>query len=590
MTELIEVLQWVQRVAFVGLALVCLRLWQRQRTPAAGWVAATFATLAVVVLVGAVTGEDAKLPGWFAGLILATLVLFPYCLHRFMTALVDPPRWIRRAAVALTAGIIVWSFLLPPFPEPGGPLTGWFRAYVAGLLVQWSVLSLSVSIRLWRAGRGEAGLPRRRMRLLALAASGLNVALVLTAAAGGGAETPAIELTVEVLALAGAGLFFVAFAPPLPLRMLWRRREEAALRDAAEALSAATSIEVMTSGLLPHVAPIFGGNAALLADVAGTPLAVFGMELDEAEEIGRGLASQGTAQIQPGLLALPLRSGWLVVKATPYTPFFGRDELELLSSIGVFVDLASERARLFEGERQARVGLERANTELEAFLYSVSHDLKSPLVSLSGYLEYLTEDFGEALGPAGREYLDRMSANATYMQDLIQDLLELSRVGRIQMEPAQVDLQRLVAEIATEAERGHPGLHVEIHPLPSVLINPLRARQLFTNLLDNAANHGGRDDLHVRVTATETADGGVQVAVADDGIGVPAGYREKVFGVFERLDGRRGKGTGIGLAICRKIAEHMGGRIWIAPSDEGADVRIELPAYIVLGWNVEVTT
>jgi signal transduction histidine kinase len=121
-------------------------------------------------------------------------------------------------------------------------------------------------------------------------------------------------------------------------------------------------------------------------------------------------------------------------------------------------------------------------------------------------------------------------------------------------------------------------------------MNPLRARQLFTNLLENAVEHGGRNDIHIRVAATEAADGSVELVVADNGLGIPEGYREKVFGVFERLEGRRGNGTGIGLAICRKIVELVGGRIWIAASDTGTEIRISVPAHVVQGWPAEVVT
>jgi signal transduction histidine kinase len=352
-------------------------------------------------------------------------------------------------------------------------------------------------------------------------------------------------------------------------------------------VSAATSMEDVTGALLPHVAPIFGGDAALLAGPDGAALGAVGMDAEEAARIGRELAAGPGARLGPGVMALPLRSGWLVVRGTEFTPFFGRDELDLLASIASFVDLAIERADLFASERAARAELERSNAELEAFLYSVSHDLKSPLVSLSGYLGYVQQDFADAMGPQGREYLDRMAANAAYMQDLIQDLLELSRVGRILTEPSEIDLAAVIDDIAAQIRDAHPDVGIELGDVPAVLMNPVRARQLFTNLLDNAVTHGGRPDLHIRVEARQTADG-VEISVADDGAGIPEGYREKVFGVFERLESRRGKGTGIGLAICRKIVDHLGGRIWITGSEQGTDIRIQIPSTVVRGWIARV--
>ena len=591
MSSLIEVLRWVQLAAYFGLALLCLQLWRRHRTAAAGWVAATFGVLGVVVLVAAFLGPDGgeDVPPLVAKVLIAFLLLFPLFLYRFTATLVNPPRWADAAAAALTAVVAVWTLLLPDFPAPDAPLTGPFRAYLIGFLVQWSVLSLTASVSLWVAGRGEPGLPRRRMRLLALAAMGLNLTMILSASVNGGRPEEVVEIVTQVMGIVGAGFFYVAFAPPRVLRTAWRRREQELLQEAAVGVSAATSVEGVTQALLPHVAPVFGGQAAVLAGPDGSVLGAYGVDRARAERIGRELAAEGSGRLGPDFMAIRMRSGWLAVEATPFTPFFGQGEVELLSGIGAYVDLALDRTSLFAAERDARADLERANGELEAFLYSVSHDLKSPLVSLSGYLSYLTQDYGEVLGAGGREYLDRMAANAGYMQNLIQDLLELSRVGRIQVEATDVDLRTLVEDVATEVRQADGvAARVEIGSLPVLSMNPVRARQLFTNLLDNAVVHGGRPDITIRVRATESPDGSVVVSVSDDGIGIPERYREKVFGVFERLEGRRGRGTGIGLAVCRKIVESIGGRIWIAVSEQGTDIRIEMPAIIVHGWHAEV--
>ena len=176
------------------------------------------------------------------------------------------------------------------------------------------------------------------------------------------------------------------------------------------------------------------------------------------------------------------------------------------------------------------------------------------------------------------------------MESLIQGLLELSRVQRVEIEPAEVALSQLVEDIGRQLETTYPKASVAVGSLPVVWMNALRARQLFTNLIENALKHGEREDMTVRISARAAEEGATEISIADDGRGVPALYREKVFGVFERLEGPGGDGTGIGLSICRKIVEHLGGRIWIADSANGADIRIELPAGAVLGWGVEART
>jgi signal transduction histidine kinase len=182
------------------------------------------------------------------------------------------------------------------------------------------------------------------------------------------------------------------------------------------------------------------------------------------------------------------------------------------------------------------------------------------MVSLLGYLEYLRLDYGHALGPEGNHYLDRMADSTLYMQQLIHDLIDLSRVGRGGAEPVEVDLGRLVRTIAEDAGAARPGAELRVGRLPVVAGDPVGFRQLFTNLLDNAVRHGGRADLVVVVEGHECPDGGVELSVRDNGRGIPAEHRERVFGVFERLEGpSTTAGTGMGLAICRKIVEVLGG-------------------------------
>ena len=250
---------------------------------------------------------------------------------------------------------------------------------------------------------------------------------------------------------------------------------------------------------------------------------------------------------------------------------------------GVLRDI-TDRKRAEAALASANRELERANAELETLVYSASHDLKSPMVSLLGYLEYLRLDYGEVLGREGNRYLDRMADSTMYMQQLIHDLIDLSRVGRSGVEPIEVDLRRLVQAIAEDAGAANPEAELRVGRLPVVTGDPVGFRQLFTNLIENAVRHGGRRDLMVVVEGHECLDGGVELSVSDNGRGIPAEHRERVFGVFERLEGpSTSAGTGMGLAICRKIVEVLGGGIGIE-GDHGTDVRIVLPAAVGARW------
>ena len=254
-----------------------------------------------------------------------------------------------------------------------------------------------------------------------------------------------------------------------------------------------------------------------------------------------------------------------------------------LAFSGVIRDI-TERKQAESALAAANRELERTNAELETLVYSASHDLKSPMVSLLGYLEYLKLDYGDVLGQEGGRYVARISDCTLYMQRLIHDLIDLSKVGRTGASAVDVDLAELVRTLVDEAAVSHPGVGFRIGRLPVVAGDPVGFRQLFTNLVENAVRHGGRPDLTVTVDGRSRADGGLELSVRDDGRGIPPEHRERVFGVFERLDSpSTTSGTGMGLAICRKIVELLGGSVGVHGS-HGTEVRIVLPASVSARW------
>lgn len=255
-------------------------------------------------------------------------------------------------------------------------------------------------------------------------------------------------------------------------------------------------------------------------------------------------------------------------------------ELEHPAHLGSGPAAAGERSAALTSREEKLKGaadeVERVRAELEDFVYTVSHDLNGPLISILGYADLFETDFGSSIPDEGKFYLERIKASSRFMQLLIADLLELSRVGRVHTEPETVELHALINEIADEIRVAAPEAKVTAARLPAIYLNPVRAKQLFANLIDNSVTHGARPDVTVEVGSGEESDGLVTVSVTDDGPGIPVGQRDKVFGVFQRLDPAH-SGTGMGLAICRRIVESNGGSIWIADSDIGTDMRLSLP-------------
>jgi len=244
----------------------------------------------------------------------------------------------------------------------------------------------------------------------------------------------------------------------------------------------------------------------------------------------------------------------------------------------------AERKRA-EAEIKRRADeLEAANKELEAFSYSVSHDLRTPLRAMQGFAQALNEDFADRLGPVAQDYTQRIVAAACRMDSLIQDLLAYSRLSRAQMLLQPLDLRSIMAQIQaqTEGEFREREAVVEAaipEAFPHVMAHATTLVQVVTNLLTNAVKFvasGVRP--HVRVWAEERGEWG-RLWVEDNGIGIAPEHHDRIFRVFERLHGSEMyPGTGIGLAIVAKGTERMGGRAGVESTPgKGSKFWIELP-------------
>lgn len=239
--------------------------------------------------------------------------------------------------------------------------------------------------------------------------------------------------------------------------------------------------------------------------------------------------------------------------------------------------LASLEQRVLERTAE----LEELNSELEAFSYSVSHDLRAPLRAIAMYAKILNEEFGDALPKEGRDYTTRIAKNAMKMDLLMQDVLRLSRITRGDMPRVPVDLDEVLADLMAqypelEAAKRHIAIR---HPLGWVLGNAASLTQCFSNLLQNAIKFvpAGQSP-HVRVYAERIGDAS-RVTVQDNGPGIDPSQHDRIFGMFERLSGSEVPGTGVGLAIVKKAVTRMGGRVGVDSAlGEGARFWIELAA------------
>lgn len=215
--------------------------------------------------------------------------------------------------------------------------------------------------------------------------------------------------------------------------------------------------------------------------------------------------------------------------------------------------------------QQAVQELSRSNQELQQFAYVASHDLQSPLKTITNYLTLLETKHGSQLDGDARKFVGVSTAAAERMKVLINDLLSFSRVGS-DTDFVSVDLNRLIAEIREEqqADIQATGATIDVGPLPTLHAHHANLHQLFQNLITNALKYhrpGVAPQLMIRAT---DQGGQFQFSVADNGIGIARDQYNRVFQIFQRLHGRNEySGTGIGLATCKKVVDIYGGRIWI---------------------------
>jgi len=292
-------------------------------------------------------------------------------------------------------------------------------------------------------------------------------------------------------------------------------------------------------------------------------------------------------------LGVPSNGGelWLLTTKVPLREPGGR----ILGLVCVSADI-SERKADEERVKRFAAQLERSNAELQNFASVASHDLQEPLRKIQAFGDRLRAKCGDGLGDLGRDYLARMQNAAERMQTLIQDLLKLSRVTSRAQPFTACDLNLVVREVLVDLEVAieQKGARIEVSPLPVLEADPLQMRQLFQNLISNALKFqqpGEAPEVIVESKALICADHQVpgaapgeevcQLMVKDNGIGFEEKFAEQIFVVFQRLHTRSEyEGTGIGLAVCRKITDRHGGTI-VAKSTpgQGATFIVTLPVH-----------
>lgn len=251
-----------------------------------------------------------------------------------------------------------------------------------------------------------------------------------------------------------------------------------------------------------------------------------------------------------------------------------------LSSLLIWFGIVRRRAEQSLTERSKE--LEMVNKELEAFAYSVSHDLRAPIRHVAGFTELLQKHAGAALDDNGRHHISMILDSANRMGVLVDDLLAFSRIGRTQTQKTAISLAQLmksvVSEIAPDTERRK--ISWRIADLQSCHADPAMLRLVFTNLISNAVKFTRtREQAEIEIGSLNHTPDEVVVFVKDNGVGFDMKYKDKLFGVFQRLHSQEAfEGTGIGLATVQRVIHQHGGRVWAEGAvDQGATFYVALP-------------
>ena len=577
--QAVDAVGYVSLVAFAALALATVNQWRMRRDRAAAWTAGCFLTLGIVVVLGRILpAHPHTTPDrFFLKIEIAVLLLFPFLLYRFTTVFRATTSRLERSLGLMTLVMIVWTFALPRIPTTGQPRPAWFVAYLVGFMIHWTVLSAVAAVRLWRAGRGQPSVARKRMRFLAFASALLTVALALAIANND--QYSVYALVTSIAGVICAGAFLLGVAPPALVRFQWRRPAQERVQNAIRDLITLSRTQEEVAGrVLGPMADIVGARALAIRNAEGRIVGAYNVPEDTLAQLERGEPATlaGAETIEVGIPP----AGALVVWTTPYAPFFGNDELRMLSTVGALTGLALDRVRLFQQEHEVRLALEQADELKTNFVALAAHELRTPVTTIHGLAATLHRH-GNRLGQEQltevREMLERQ---AERLASLVEQLLDLSRLDAdvIPIEPQRFNLrQRLEEIVATTAAESADAVDVAAPEDLEAVADPVAIERIVSNLVTNALRYGSPP---VIINAAQS-DRHLRIAVEDRGDGVPAQFVPDLFERFTRETAARERagGTGLGLAIARSYARaHRGDLVYEDAEPRGARFQLILPA------------
>jgi signal transduction histidine kinase/ActR/RegA family two-component response regulator len=575
-------------VVFVGALRTAIR--ERSRTSVDATI--LFGALAFVVAESQIAAAlfGAQLP---PALGLVTLLLFfalPYLQLRLVDDFAGVPALVIRVAVGgLVAGALAAAVGLLELVE----LPAAVPVVIALALLYFVGFCAYAGVVLIREARHAKGVARNRM--VAAASGALALSLTLIAALATTAVGPAGTVASMVLSLCSAVGYLVAFAPPVLLKRAWREPALRSFLTRAAAISPHDPPDRILRGLEVAIARAAPGQSARIAllDAKGETLVIGDDEelLASAEVMAAVLANQTPrfARTAAGAtLAAPIsgrgrRIGVLAVMGRR-APLFASDDLDLVQLLAEQAAIVLDGARLYGDLASANRDLSQATKVKSEFLANMSHELRTPLNAILGFSGLLSEQLAGSMNDKQKRFLRNISEAGEHLLDLINDVLDLSRVeaGKLELRPEVLTLDVLLEPVSAAARAAGQakGVLFDLHAPDAapLFLDPTRVRQVLFNLVSNAVKFtlGGG---HVTLTAA-VVERELRLDVADTGVGIPEEARARMFGVFERFhEGTSdAAGTGLGLALTKSLVEQMNGSIGFESEEgKGTTFTVRLP-------------
>jgi signal transduction histidine kinase/ActR/RegA family two-component response regulator len=585
-----ELVRYLTNALFLVVFISVARSALRERNRASLDTTLLFGAIALVIVQSQISTVLGVRSTILTVLSLLLLLALPYLQLRLVEDFAGVRPVVMRlciAGIAVAAVVAVGASLgVVDLTGAAGPLVGVAVLYFFGF-------GTYAALGFAREARRSGGIARQRM---ALAAGGsLSLSLILLVAVAAQVIAPALSSAATmILAFISAAAFASAFAPPAILRRAWREPALRSFFSSAAAISPLESPADIIAKLEAGAARATSARAAyvVMCDGDGPQAIERSGDSQPPNELMRNVFSSQRPQLavrgSHALLAAPIsgrgRQLGVLAVAGRRAPLFASDDLDLVQLLADQAAIVLDGARLYEELASANRELSEATRVKSEFLANMSHELRTPLNAILGFSGLLTEQIGPSLTDRQRRFLHNIEEAGQHLLELINDVLDLSKVeaGKLELRPEVIALDALLEPVcaAARASAQSKGITFEVQTQANegLLLDPTRVRQVLFNFVSNAVKFtpsGGRVHLRALLDGPD-----LLVAVADTGIGIPADARSRVFGVFERLhEGRvKTEGTGLGLALTKRLVEQMGGSIAFESEDgQGTTFRVCLP-------------